>query len=256
MSTARDDIQDATGQRSNIVGYGFMRGFGIGDAYKNGTNSIGGIAGNPIQGEAGWGFGATFQNPLTTTAGNLLWLNIGTVKDVAAWINLDSAANLLQGLLATAAELNRNNHVSTRLVTAAATLAVTQALHEGKTILLSLSGGFTSTLPAATGSGNKFRFVVAVVSTTGYVINTADQLGADTDAFQGVINTCSTTETPDLAQPWVTASNSNRITLNGTTKGGVQIGDWIEFEDILAGVYAVRGQTVSSGTEVTPFSHV
>jgi hypothetical protein len=255
MSTARDDIQDPTGQRSNIPGIGYTRGYGTGVAYQSGTNSISGIAGNPIQGEAGWAPGALFINPLTTIVGNFLWMNDNTALS-ATWINIDGPSNTLQGLVATAAEINRNNHVSTRLVTAITTLAVTQALHEGKTILLSLAGGFTSTLPAASGSGNKFRLVVGVVSTTGYVINTADQGGADTDAFQGVINTCSTTETPDLGQPWVTASNSNRITLNGTTKGGVQIGDWIEFEDILAGVYAVRGQTVSSGSEVTPFSHV
>jgi hypothetical protein len=44
------------------------------------------------------------------------------------------------------------------------------------------------------------------------------------------------------------------VTLNGTTTGGVSIGDWVEFEDILGTGWAVRGVVNQSGTEATPFS--
>jgi hypothetical protein len=139
------------------------------------------------------------------------------------------------------------------LVTAITTLAVTKALHDGKTILLSLLAGFASTLPAATGSGMKVKFMIGIVNTSGsYTIATAPT----TDIFKGVVNTCSTTETPDLSQPWITSTNSNLITLNGGTQGGFTIGDWITLEDVLAGVWAVHGQTTSNSTEATPFSHV
>lgn len=67
-----------------------MRGFGTGSQYVNGTGTIGSVKGNPIQGEVGYGPGATFQNPLGTTNGNYLWLNIGTVLS-ANWINVDSS---------------------------------------------------------------------------------------------------------------------------------------------------------------------
>lgn len=137
-------------------------------------------------------------------------------------------------------------------VVATATLAVTAALHAGKTILLSASGGFTSSLPAATGTGSLYRFVVGTVSTTGYLIATVPT----TDIFKGQIIAASTAETPDLAQPWVTSTNSNLITLNGTTSGGVSVGDYVEVRDIAAGVWQLIGFVTASGSEITPLSHV
>ncbi len=140
--------------------------------------------------------------------------------------------------------------VLTGLITAAATLTVTAALHAGRIILLSASGGFTSTLPAATGSGVVFTFQVGVVSTTGYLIATLPT----TDIFQGSI--CTGIDNATTGKSFMAASNSNLITFNGTTKGGVTIGDAIWVQDIQTGVWAVGGQVVGSGTIVTPFSHV
>jgi hypothetical protein len=50
------------------------------------------------------------------------------------------------------------------------------------------------------------------------------------------------------------AATSDTITLNGTTTGGVSIGDWVEIVDVASGVFAATGLTTSSGTEATPFS--
>jgi len=47
-----------------------------------------------------------------------------------------------------------------------ATLAVTQALHEGKLVVLDRAGGVAVTLPAATGSGARYRFFVKTTFTT------------------------------------------------------------------------------------------
>ncbi len=85
MSAVRDDIQDGTGQRSNITGRGFTRGFGIGPQYVGGVGTIGSVAGNPIQGEIGWAPGAIFINPLTAVNGNFIWCNIGTFAS-ANWV--------------------------------------------------------------------------------------------------------------------------------------------------------------------------
>jgi hypothetical protein len=100
--------------------------------------------------------------------------------------------------------------------------------------------------------GARYRFIVGTVSTTGYTLATAPT----TDIYKGQIVTASTAETPDLAQPWVTSTNSNMITLNGTTTGGVSIGDFVEVQDIASGVWQLIGFTTSSGTEATPLSHV
>lgn len=127
------------------------------------------------------------------------------------------------------------------------------AADSGKTIMMSEVGGnalVELVLPVATGSGNKFRFVVGVVNTSNYVIEVADA----TDLMYGNIITNSTGDTPDLAQPWPTAADSDTITLNGTTTGGAAIGDYVELEDVATNTWIVNGVTTSSGAEATPFS--
>lgn len=155
-------------------------------------------------------------------------------------------------LTATAAEINRVADASTRVVSAtAATLTVTEALHDGKTILMNRSAGITITLPAATASGMRLRFVVGGVSTTGYVIKSV----VGTDLMEGVIIGASTTDSAtDAARTWLSGATDDTITLNGTTTGGVAVGDWVELEDLSATGWYVRGMITQSGTEATPFS--
>lgn len=151
---------------------------------------------------------------------------------------------------ATAAEINATCDQSAREVAIAVSTSIAQATHGDKTVVLGGAGSArTMTLPAATGSGARFRFVVGAVNTSNYVI----QVTTD-DVMYGNILAVSTAETPDLLQPWTTAADSDTITLNGTTKGGVKIGDWVECEDIATDCWAVRGVVTASGTEVTPFS--
>ena len=179
-------------------------------------------------------------------------------REIVSTLGSLSAADLtvldgLGSLTATAAELNRAADVSGRLVTLTGDTTITEATHEGKVLLLGEVGGdaaLAATLPAATGSGGVYRFIVSVVNTPGYTIEVADA----TDIMAGNIIANSTGDTPDLAQPWPTAADSDTIILNGTTTGGVSIGDWVELVDIAANTWAVRGVTTASGTEATPFS--
>ena len=157
----------------------------------------------------------------------------------------------LKDVTATAAELNRAADASARIVTLNATsLSVTEATHDGKIILMiHTAATSTSTLPAATGSGATFRFVVGAVNTNGHKIQVTGN-----DVMYGNIVTNSTGDTPDLAQPWPTAVDSDTITLNGTTTGGVAVGDFVELIDIATDKWLVFGHTTSSGSEATPFS--
>lgn len=176
-----------------------------------------------------------------------------------AWVGATKdLRDLLQALVdgnqfdASLAEINRIADVSARIVTLTADTTVTEATHSDKVLLLGEVGGnaaLAATLPAATGSGARFKFVVSVVNTSGYTIRVVGD-----DIMQGVIYAASTGDTPDLGQPWVTAADSDTITLNGTTTGGVSIGDWVEVIDILANTWAVAGMVTASGTEATPFS--
>lgn len=179
--------------------------------------------------------------------GTELALRIGGTALTPTAAEINSA---LAGILATAAELNRSSDVSTRIVNlAAATLAVTETLHDGKTITVNKADGSTLTLPAATASGSRFRIVVGTtITSVGLIISPT---GNDT-MFGTVFGA---QDAADTVVAWEAAAGNNTITLNGTTKGGYK-GDVIELEDIATDVWRVLGHVQQTGTEATPFSTV
>jgi len=150
----------------------------------------------------------------------------------------------------TPGEITRLADVSQRLVTLTGDVTVDVATHEGRICLLGEVGGNAAlavTLPAATGSGAVYEFVISVVNTSGYTIQVTT-----TDIMQGSIMVKDADS--GGAQAWPTAGTSDTITLDGTTTGGVSIGDTVKLIDILSGKWAVSGQVTQSGTEATPFS--
>lgn len=139
------------------------------------------------------------------------------------------------------------------IVTAITTLAVTAASHGGRTILLSLLAGFTSTLPAATGTGVLFRFVIGIVNTSGgYIINTTG-----TDVYNGsVMLTVPGSTYATAAKGETFASTANKtITISGTTQGGATIGDELVVQDIQTGVWQVKGWLTCTTSPATVFSN-
>jgi hypothetical protein len=174
-------------------------------------------------------------------------LNIGGTAVTASAAEL----NIMDGVLATAAEINRVADVSTRIVTLTGDTTIAAATHEGKTLLLGEVGGnaqLTATLPAATGSGARYRFVVSVVNTSNYIV-----AANGTDVLKGVVVTLDNDS--NAATAYAASGTDDKITLNGTTTGG-QIGDWLEFEDVLAATWHVTGMLlVPAGSNVAdPFS--
>lgn len=138
-----------------------------------------------------------------------------------------------------------------RIIDLATSTTLTRATHEGKTLRLTGTGAaFTQTLPAATGSGDRYNFVVGAVNTSNHVIKVVGN-----DIIVGNVWGNSIGDTPDLGQPWPTAADSDTITLNGTTSGGAKVGDAIVLEDFAADTWRiVTGHITQSGTEETPFS--
>lgn len=131
-------------------------------------------------------------------------------------------------------------------LTASATL--TQAGYDECTLVLNAAAGLTVTLPAATGSGARFRFIVGTsVTSNDYTIQVVGN-----DVMDGLIFGANDEATPTM-EVWATASDSDTITMDGSTQGGI-IGDRIELEDIGADQWAVHGWIKQSGTEATPFS--
>jgi hypothetical protein len=120
---------------------------------------------------------------------------------------------------------------------------------DAETLLsIDAAAGLTLTLPAATGSGYKYRVFIKTTVTSNNVII---QVANGTDVMQGLI-LCAQ-DAADTAVAWEAAASSDTITLNGTTKGGLR-GDMFEFTDVDAGLWTVSGMMAGTGTEVTPFS--
>ena len=137
-----------------------------------------------------------------------------------------------------------------RIATLIASTTITQESHDSKTLLMGAAGAaLTFTLPAAVGTGAKFKFMVSVVNTSNYVIQAANS----TDVMAGGV-IFNTDDASNAVQGFETVAASDTITLNGTTTGGVNKGDWVELQDIVSGTWAVSGVITGSGTEATPFS--
>lgn len=165
----------------------------------------------------------------------------GVVK--AASIVADIDGGILSG--ATKAELNRVADVSARLVSVGGTaLTLTVADHSDKIIMLDHSAAAsTVTLPAATGTGAVFRFLVKAVNTNNHLIKVVGD-----DVMKGLI--WSLDNDSNAATGYAASGTDDTITLNGTTTGG-QIGDWIELVDLAADTWAVKGAVmVPAGSNV------
>lgn len=128
-------------------------------------------------------------------------------------------------------------------------LTLTQDVHQDKIITMShTAAASTVTLPAATGTGDKFTFIVGAVNTNNHVIQVANS----TDVMEGMALIAQDSANSIVA--FESASTSDTITLNGTTTGGAAIGDRVEVIDMASGKYHVLAHLTGTGTEATPFS--
>lgn len=147
----------------------------------------------------------------------------------------------ISSLAATAAEINRNNQASTREVLAGATLTLSQALHDGKTIAMPAVCAIT--LPASTGSGSRFKLYQKVAATAVTITATAADM-------YGVAWFLSDNAAAVLAYE---AAGSTIITMAGSVNGGRK-GAIVEIEDVATNLLLVRVMSAASGTEASPFS--
>lgn len=152
-------------------------------------------------------------------------------------------------ITATAAEINRACKVSTRVVNVtAATLTLSIASHDGKIVTLNRAAGQAVTLPAASGSGAKFKLFVGTTITSN---STTIKVANSSDIMAG--NAIQAADAGSTANMWETGASDDTVTFNGTTTGGIK-GDTVELEDVAANVWSVRVVGSATGTEATPFS--
>lgn len=119
------------------------------------------------------------------------------------------------------------------------------------------TAGSVATLPAATGTGVKFLFYVKVLATSNSHIiycNGANG-GGGSDVFTGLI-LGSRTDSGNAVLGFAAAGTSNTITLNRSTTGSVNLGEFVECYDMATNLWLVRGVLSATGAAfATPFSH-
>lgn len=153
----------------------------------------------------------------------------------------------MQQNLAAIYDLTRAND---RFVAAGAAVTLNPDRHESKTIRLATLTGSIVTLPAATGSGARYRFVVSVLATSNSHIV---KVGNATDVFRGIINCLDSNLAAVNMWGFVAGSTDDTITLDRSNTGSVTVGEWLEVEDVLAGFWLVKG-CLSGAAPATPFS--
>jgi hypothetical protein len=131
------------------------------------------------------------------------------------------------------------------------------AADNSKVVAFDQAAGSVVTLPAATGSGARYRFYVKTLATSNSHIvycNLANG-GGGSDVFEGLIPG-SRIDSGNAVLGFAAASTSNTITLNRTTTGSVSLGEWLEVEDVATNVWQVKGFLSATGAAfATPFSH-
>ena len=134
-----------------------------------------------------------------------------------------------------------NNYGIVTVTTEAVT--ITDEGYVGQRIVLNRAAGVTATLPEATGSGNRYEFILLVDATGNQIVKVANA----SDTMMGMAYIGADGET------FYTADTSDTITLNGTTTGGEK-GARIICDDVAENLWAVVVMSEASGTEATPFS--
>jgi hypothetical protein len=135
-----------------------------------------------------------------------------------------------------------------RVVDVTGDLTVVDGLHAEKVLTLNKAAGLAVTLPPARGSGAKYTFFVGTTVTSN---STTIAVANADDVMSGVALMAA--DGGDTLNAWETAADSDTITFDGSTTGGIK-GDMVELVDVAANLWWVRITGSSTGAEATPFS--
>lgn len=131
-------------------------------------------------------------------------------------------------------------------ITAAAT-TLDPTYHAGRLITCALAAGQTYTLPAATGSGIVFRFIVRISYTGNGIIKVANSSDTMIGFELGGILSGATPFVGSIG------GTDDTITMNGTTTGGL-VGTEIQITDYAPNLWYVNLRNCGSGTMATALS--
>lgn len=128
----------------------------------------------------------------------------------------------------------------------AATLTVDRDTHAGAVVTVNRAAGTVITLPASTGKGDEYTFVVGTtISSNSFIVKVANA----SDTFYGGV----AISTDIAGVTMLSGGTDDTVTMSGSTTGGVA-GSFVKFLDVAANKWLVSGFLASTGTEATPFS--
>lgn len=165
--------------------------------------------------------------------------------------NLELVNNLqVDGNAVVAGSLAYTSLVGLPSIAVGATLAITAA-SAGSTFLLNTAAGSVVTLPAATGTGNIYNFVVTTTVTS----NSHKILAASSSDNIIGLAIGQNANTPLVFQATVSGTfHSIQMPFAGTTPKGGHEGDGYSFQDIGNNLWYVFGSFTAGTTPTTPFS--
>lgn len=141
--------------------------------------------------------------------------------------------------------LNRMTKVTSH-TTATLSAATLQASYIHSTVKLDRAAGIAVTLPAATGSGDRYTFIIGTTFTSSATIKVTGN-----DVMFG--HALYAADAGDTAVMFETAADSDTITFDGTTTGGYK-GTIVRLIDMAADSWFVEVIGKATGAEATPFS--
>lgn len=127
-------------------------------------------------------------------------------------------------------------------------VTITSASHAGALVILDNAAGIAVTLPAASGTGAVYRFLVKTTITSN---STTIKVANASDTMVGWVSSATTTAGAGLQE--AAGGTDDTITMNGTTTGGIA-GSYVEVQDVAANLWNVFGTLAGSDTLATSLS--
>ena len=140
-------------------------------------------------------------------------------------------------------------NITTAPVGVGASKSITAAM-SGAPILLDTAAGSTATLPAATGSGATYRFIVTATTTS----NAHKILAASSSDYMNGIAIGFTGSTAKVFASAAATNHSIQMPYTGSQPSGGFIGDYFEIVDVAANLWNVSSMYQAGTTPTTPFS--
>jgi len=147
--------------------------------------------------------------------------------------------------------LSEHGQFSNPIVTdTASAVTLSKEKHAGKVLVVNRAAGTAVTLPASTGSGERYEIIVGTTISSN---STTIKVANSSDTMVGMVETATTTGATTNGFAEAAGGTDDTITMNGTTTGGI-VGSRVVVQDFAVNKWMVTGYLIGSGTLATSLS--